>query len=51
MKKIYRLHLRATAGHTTYQDYKTKKAVVDNYWKNNGKDGWWSERIEVLRGE
>lgn len=49
MKKTYRVHFTCPAGHTTYSDYKTKKAALNNYLL--AFYGWWGIWIEIIKPE
>jgi hypothetical protein len=47
--KIYRLHITCPAKHTTYWDFKTKKAAEKNLQKMQDKTDWYATHIEVIR--
>lgn len=47
-QKIYRLHITCPAGHTSYWDYKTLLAALNNYNKLQDKTTWYAERLEIL---
>jgi len=48
IEKIYRLHITCPAKHTTYTDYKTKRAAVKNLEKMQDKTDWNATHIEEI---
>ena len=42
--KVYRVHITCKAGHTTYQDYKSRSAAIRRLNKGDI-DGWIAIRI------
>ena len=48
MKRIYRLHITCPAQHTTYTDYKTKRAAQKNLGKMTDKTSWYATHIEII---
>jgi hypothetical protein len=48
MSKTYRLHITCQAGHTTYADYKTKRAALRNLLNMTDKNDWYATHIDVL---
>lgn len=51
MIKLYRLHITCKAGHTTYIDFKTKRAALRNLLNMTDKDDWYATHINVLEKE
>ena len=51
MKGIYRLHITCPAKHTTYQDYRTKRAARRNLLKMQDKTSWYATHIEPIQEE
>jgi hypothetical protein len=47
-KTIYRLHITCPAKHTTYTDYKTKKAAVKNLNEMTDRASWYATHIEKV---